>query len=86
MISQVNLQLQLSGSDKMSKNKYFWVDVFFNICDFVVIAIVIYLLRKQDIYWWIIMISITPIIGQYFVRNYLGVNIYAPKLSKRHRK
>ena len=76
----------LSGSDKMSKNKYFWVDVFFNICDFVAITIVIYLLRKQDIYWWIIMISITPIIGQYFVRNYLGVNIYAPKLSKRHRK
>ena len=86
MIYQASHQLLLSGSDKMSKSKYFWVDVFFNIFDFVVIGVLIYFCIREDISWWIIMIGITPIIGQNFVRNYLGVNIYAPKLSKRHRK
>ena len=70
----------------MSKSKYFLVDVFFNILDFVAVTLVIYLCIIKDIYWWIIMIVITPIIGQYFIRNYLGVNIYAPKLFKRYRK
>ena len=70
----------------MSKSKYFWVDVFFNIFDFVAIGVLIYFCIREDISWWILMIVITPIIGQNFVRNYLGINIYAPKLSKRHRK
>ena len=70
----------------MSKSKYFWIDVFFNIFDFVAIGVLIYFCIREDISWWIIMIGITTIIGQNFVRNYLGVNIYAPKLSKRHRK
>ena len=76
----------MNGSDKMSKNKYFWVDIFFNIVDFVVIGVLMYIGIKEDFSWWIIMIVVTPIIGQNFVRNYLGVNIYFPKLSKRHRK
>ena len=70
----------------MSKSKYFWIDVFFNIFDFVAIGVLIYFCIREDISWWIIMIGITTIIGQNFVRNYLGINIYAPKLSKRHRK
>ena len=86
MISQVSLQPQLSGSDKMSKNKYFWVDIFFNIADFVVIGVLIFIGIRGDFSWWITMIVVSPIILQNFVRNYLGVNIYYPKLSKRHRK
>ena len=70
----------------MSKNKYFWVDIFFNIVDFVVIGVLMYIGIKEDFSWWIIMIIVSPIIVQNFVRNYLGVNIYFPKLSKRHRK
>ena len=86
MISQANLLQLLSGSDKMSKSKYFWIDAFMNIADFVAIGVLIYFCIREDISWWILIIGITYIIGQNFVRNYLGVNIYAPKLSKRHRK
>ena len=86
MISQVNLQLQLSGSDKMSKSKYFWIDAFMNIADFVAIGVLIFIGIRGDFSWWIGMIVVSPIILQNFVRNYLGVNIYYPKLSKRHRK
>ena len=70
----------------MSKSKYFWIDAFMNIFDFVSIGVVIYIGIREDITWWILIIGITYIIGQNFVRNYLGINIYAPKLSKRHRK
>ena len=69
----------------MSKSKYFWIDAFMNIFDFVSIGVVIYIGIREDISWWILIIGITYIIGQNFVRNYLGINIYAPKLSKRHR-
>mgnify|MGYP005721791467 FL=1 len=70
----------------MSKNKYFWVDIFFNIADFVAIGVLIFIGIRGDFSWWITMIVVSPIILQNFVRNYLGVNIYSPKLSKRHRK
>ena len=86
MISQANPRQLLSGSDKMSKSKYFWIDAFMNIADFVVIGVFIYFCIREDISWWILIIGITYIIGLNFVRNYLGINIYAPKLSKRLRK
>ena len=86
MISQANPPQLLSGSDKMSKSKYFWIDAFMNIADFVAIGVLIYFCIREDISWWILIIGITYIIGQNFVRNYLGINIYAPKLSKRLRK
>ena len=70
----------------MSKNKYFWVDISFNIADFVAIGVLIFFGIRGDFSWWITMIVVSPIILQNFVRNYLGVNIYYPKLSKRHRK
>ena len=70
----------------MSKSKYFWIDAFMNIADFVAIGVFIYFCIREDISWWILIIGITYIIGQNFVRNYLGINIYAPKLSKRLRK
>ncbi len=86
MTYQANHLQLLSGSDKMSKSKYFWIDAFMNIADFVAIGVVIYFCIREDISWWILIIGITYIIGQNFVRNYLGINIYAPKLSKRLRK